>query len=144
YNYKMSDITAAVGLAQMGKIEKIIGRKQELAKIWDERLNEIKGIAPPFVSKGVRHVYQAYVPILDKKINRNLLIERLRQEGVQAQIGTYSSFIQPVYKSKNKCPTSLEIFNRTIALPLYYGMTEADVHLAADVVKNEMERLLCR
>ena len=77
YNYKMSDITAAVGVAQLRKLDKIIERKRELAKYWDEKLREIEFIKPPYVSENVKHIYQSYVALVDKRINRNKLIETL-------------------------------------------------------------------
>ena len=70
----MSDITAAVGIAQLRKLDRIIERKRKLAKYWDEKLQ-------------------------DERINRNKLIEMLMKKGVQTQIGAYACHIQPVYNS---------------------------------------------
>lgn len=142
YNYKMSDITAAIGVAQLKKIEKIILRKIELAKYWNEKLENIKLISPPWSSPDVLHVYQSYVAMVDKKINRNRLIELLKKKGIQTQIGTYASHIQPVYSSKNKCPISLDVFNRAIALPLYYNLSENQINEASEILKKTVEELL--
>ncbi len=76
---------------------------------------------------------------MDKHINRNNLIEKLIKVGIQAQIGTYASHIQPVYQSKDKCPNSLEIFNRALALPLYYNLKEEDIDVAALYLKKFLE-----
>ena len=126
YNYKISDISAAVGIAQAKKIGEIIKRKRKLAKYFDEKLEEIDGIDAPYVNENVTHIYQSYVTLVNKEINRNELINRLLKKGVQTQIGTYSSFIQPIYHSKEKCPNSLEIFNRALALPMYYTLRDRD------------------
>ncbi len=141
YNYKMSDITAAVGVAQLRKLYKIIKRKRELARHWDDKLEEIEFIEPPYVSENVFHVYQAYVALVDKRINRNKLIEKLMEKGIQTQIGTYASHIQPVYNSMDKCPNSLEIFNRSLALPIYYMLREEDIDMAASHLKKALEDL---
>lgn len=135
YNYKMSDITAAVGVAQLARIEKIITRKRALARHWDEKLEKMNLVSPPRTSKNALHIYQSYVALVDKKINRNRLIEKLAGKGVQAQIGTYASHIQPVYKSKDKCPNSLEIFNRALALPMYYMLKEEEIDTVARILK---------
>ncbi|WP_440946619.1 DegT/DnrJ/EryC1/StrS family aminotransferase [Methanosarcina sp. T3] len=127
YNYKMSDISAAVGVAQMKKIEQIIKRKRDLAKYYDEKLKDIDGISSPWVHEDVTHVYQSYVTLVDKQINRNELIDKLRNKGVQTQIGTYSSFIQPVYNSKEKCQNSLDVFSRALTLPIYYTLKEEEI-----------------
>jgi dTDP-4-amino-4,6-dideoxygalactose transaminase len=101
YNYKMSDIIAAVGVAQLGKLDKIIERKRELAKYWETLMNR----------------------------------------GIQTQIGTYASHIQPVYNSNQKCPNSLEIFNRSLALPMYYMLEEKDIDIAAVFLKKTLDEL---
>ena len=133
YNYKMSDITAAIGVAQIKKIERIIHKKQELAKYWDELLDEMDLIIKPYVSKKCFHVYQSYVALIDKKVNRNKVIEKLASKGIQAQIGTYASHIQPVYQSQDKCPVSFEIYNRALALPIYYSLKEEEI---TEIAKN--------
>ncbi|MCK4364593.1 MAG: DegT/DnrJ/EryC1/StrS family aminotransferase [Thermoplasmatales archaeon] len=141
YNYKMSDITAAIGVAQLPRLEKIIKRKQELALYWDKKLKNIESISSPYVDKNARHIFQSYVALVDKNINRNKLIETLRKGGIQTQIGTYASHIQPVYNSQDNCSNSLDIFNRALALPLYYNLTEGDIDLAASWLKKSLEKI---
>ena len=141
YNYKMSDITAAVGVAQLRKLDKIIKRKQDLSKYWNEKLQEIDLIESPYVSDNMEHIYQSYVVLVDRRINRNKIIEKLLEKGIQTQIGTYASHIQPVYNSNDRCPISLEIFNRSLALPIYYQMKEEDIDAVAESLKKTMEEL---
>jgi dTDP-4-amino-4,6-dideoxygalactose transaminase len=142
YNYKMSDITAAVGVAQLRKLDKIIERKRELAKYWDEKLQQIENISPPYVSEHVKHIYQSYVALVDRHINRNKLIVTLMKRGIQTQIGTYASHIQPVYNSNQKCPNSLDIFNRSLALPMYSMLREEDIDIAAVLLKKALGELV--
>ena len=127
YNYKMSDILAAVGVVQMCKLDGIIKRKNKLAQCWTQNLRQIESFTPPYVSSKVTHVFQSYVCVVDDKINRNKLIARLRNEGIQSQIGTYSSHVQPVYRSKQSCPVSKHLADHSIALPLYYDLTEEEI-----------------
>lgn len=141
YNYKMSDVTAAIGLAQMRKLEKIIKRKQKLAKYWDDKLDGIEFIDPPYASKDVKHIYQSYVSLVNKRINRNKLIELLAERGVQTQIGTYSCHIQPVYNSVDKCPCSRNLFETSLALPLYYSLTEEEIDVAIILLKKSLDEL---
>ena len=127
YNYKMSDIIAAVGVAQLKRLGKVIDRKRQLAKYYDEKLQSMESIEAPYVSENAKHIYQSYVALVDKQIDRNKLIKILMKRGVQTQIGTYASHIQQVYNSKDNCPNSLEIFNRSLALPMYYTLNEEDI-----------------
>jgi len=141
FNYKMSDISAAVGIVQLRKLEKMIERRRELARYWDENLQNLELIEPPYCSEDVRHVYQSYVALVDKRINRNKLIERLRKEGIQTQIGTYACHVQPVYKSEQKCPNSLDIFNRSLALPMYYKLKGEDIDIVVAHLKAALGEL---
>ena len=139
YNYKMSDIVAAIGVAQLRKLDKIIERKRILAEYWDKELETINFINTPFVNKNATHIYQSYVTLLDKGIDRNDIIKKLMDRGVQTQIGTYSSHIQPVYNSKDVCPNSLDIFKRSLALPIYYNLKKEDIDKGAEAIKETLE-----
>jgi dTDP-4-amino-4,6-dideoxygalactose transaminase len=126
-------------VAQLRKLKKIIKTKRRLAKLWDKKLNDISGISYPYVEKKAYHVYQNYVAILDKKIDRNKLIERLFNNGIQTHIGTYASHIQPVYSSSDKCPNSLKIFNQSLALPMYFTLNEDNIHKAVNILDRTLE-----
>lgn len=139
YNYKMSDITAAVGIVQLRRLDRVLAKKRKIAKQWDSLLSGMGNIQPPGVHRKCKHVYQTYTALLDRKINRNRIIDRLAKFGVQANIGTYASHIQPVYKSRDRCPTSLDIFNRALALPLYYSMTSSQVEEAAKALRSVLK-----
>jgi len=141
YNYKMSDITAAIGVAQIKKIVRIIHKKQGLAKYWDELQDEMDLIIKPYVLKECFHVYQSYVALIDKKVNRNKVIEKLASKGIQAQIGTYASHVQPVYKSHDLCPVSRDIYDRALALPIYYTLKEEEITEIAKILKNILQEL---
>ncbi len=142
YNYKMSDITAAVGVVQLRRLNRTIERKRELAKYWDEKIEEIDSIEAPVTSKNSYHIYQSYVSLLDRGVDRNKVIQKLQSKGVQAQIGTYASHIQPVYDSRDLCPNSLDIFNRAIALPMYYGLEEEEINTASSILESVLRELV--
>jgi perosamine synthetase len=127
YNYKMSDITAAVGVAQMGKIEGFIERRRTLAAHWDKRIAELDAIMAPHIDSKAFMVYQSYVAILDRGMDRNRLIERLLKVGIQTQIGTYASHIQPVYGANEPCEHSLDIYKRAISLPMYVTLSTGEI-----------------
>jgi len=142
YNYKMSDITAAIGVAQLGKLDKLIARRKSLAKYWDKKLEAIELINPPYCSQNVLHVYQSYVALVDGKVNRNLLMQKLLEKGIQTQIGTYASHIQPIYQSEQKCPDSLDLYHRSLALPMYYTLEEQDIDFIAMHLKKTLPECL--
>ncbi|MCQ9207274.1 MAG: DegT/DnrJ/EryC1/StrS family aminotransferase [Omnitrophica bacterium] len=141
YNYKMSDVAAALGIAQLRKLAKITKRKRSLAGYWYKKLKKIKFIACPHVSENTTHVYQSYVVLIDKRIDRDKMIEMLMKKGIQVAIGTYASHLQPVYDSKDKCPNSSDAFKRALALPIYYTLEEKDIDIATEIIEEVLEKL---
>jgi perosamine synthetase len=139
YNYKLSDISAAVGVVQLRRLDRVVERKRALAGRWTELLSGTEGIAPPWEDPGSTHVFQTYAALVDRGVDRNGLVDRLAEAGVQANIGTYSSHVQPVYGSKDRCPVSLDVFERSLALPLYYSMNEDQVDDAAARLRAVLE-----
>ena len=91
----------------------------------------------------IRSIQSKYFPQLKLtkyKIYRNKLIKNLVNNNIQTQIGTYSSHIQPIYNnSKDKCPNSLEIFERSLSLPIYYTLKEEDVDIVFKHLKKAIE-----
>jgi len=138
FNYKMSDIAAACGIAQMRKLDKIIKRKRKLARYWGDKLINIPYIIAPYVRSYNYHNYQGYCTLVADNIDRNNIIQSLKDMGIGSQIGTYCSFIQPAYGSHYKCPISLDIYNRALRLPLYYDLTEDNI----DIVADELRKIL--
>lgn len=127
YNYKLSDINAAVAVEQLKKYPELLENRFKLVEEYNRQLSGIEYIKTPFVHSRAKHVYQTYAVLLDEKINRNKVIFQLKEAGIQAQIGTYSSFVQPIYKSEDICPNSLRLFNSTLALPLHNELTFEDI-----------------
>jgi len=143
YNYKLSDINAAIALEQLKKYPKVLEKKRKLVNLYNKLLENNKFITTPIEQKYNYHVYQTYAIVLDKKIDRNKLVVSLRDDGIQTQIGTYASHIQPVYNSKDICPNSLFLYNQSLALPLYYELKEEEVAYVIDklefYIKEQLE-----
>jgi perosamine synthetase len=134
FNYKLSDINTAIVIEQIKKYDAFLSKKRELAQLYQQLLKDNKFIKPPVECEDCFHVYQTYAVVLDEKIDRNKLIISMKEGNIQTQIGTYASFIQPVYNSSDDCPNSLFLYNQSLALPFYYELTE-------EQVKHVVERL---
>ncbi|MCX5642466.1 MAG: DegT/DnrJ/EryC1/StrS family aminotransferase [Candidatus Omnitrophica bacterium] len=144
YNYKLSDINAAIVIAQLKRYPSLTKRRLALVKIYDTLLKECPYLTVPFHPKAAFHVYQTYAVVLKPAIDRNKLILSLREEGVETQIGTYSACIQPVYHSTDRCPRSLYLYRHSLALPLYPGLAENDVKTVAHKLKEHIYRQVKR
>ena len=138
-NYKMSDILAAVGVAQMAKLPDIIQRRIELAEYYDKLLSEVDGVRAPAKSPGVKHIYQTYAAYVEIEGARDKLIQYLRGVGIEAQIGTYALHLEPFYRTVEKqgeLKRSKLLHENLIALPMCHNMTKEDQeHVVSHVEK---------
>jgi len=123
YNFKMSDIQAAVGVAQMRKIDAFISHRTRLASEWGRTLGDFPGRLPGAVGD-VRHAWQNYMAVVEGH-DRNEIILGLRDKGVEAGIGTYSCLEQPLFRAHERrgCPVSRDLFYRGVSMPMPWGVT---------------------
>jgi len=132
-NYRLSDIQAAVGLAQMDRVEGLIEERRALARRYDELLKPIAWIERPVEPDGYRHTYQSYVVRLDDDAPRprNEIMLDLERRGIQTRPGTVAVHTTGFYREKyglrpEDCPHAFRAQEATLTLPLFPGMTEAD------------------
>lgn len=142
YNYKMSDITAAIGVAQMRKLFMLIkGRKRGAEKYPEVIRQHLRFLDPPYCDPRADHIWQAYVGLVkpEFKHRRNEIIQLLIDNEVQANIGTYALHRQPAFLSYQKLAMSSEVFERAIALPLFYNMAFEKICKGGEEVCRTLE-----
>jgi perosamine synthetase len=136
YNYRLSDVQGAIGIAQMEKLPRLIERKRTLAHQLKERLAHVHGIQLPLEPDWGGHIYQSFVILVEEGLDRNQVIEYLRARDIETTIGTYALHDQPFFQREygyvlGQLPNSHAAFTRTITLPLYPQMSEADLDTVA-------------
>ena len=141
YNYRMSDIQAAVGVAQMRKLDSLIAHKRELAALMTANLNDMKGATAGSEPGWGGHIYQSYVVLLDEGIDRDRVIHDMRDEGIETTLGTYALHAQSAYADASgyapgDLPNSYAAFRRSLTLPLYPPMDESDLDRVAQGLRN--------
>lgn len=136
FNYRMSDLNAALGLTQVGGFGEVVERRRALAAALTARLADVDGVTPQHEPDGHRHPYQAYVVTCDEDVDRDALVMALRQDGVESTLGTYAMHVEPAFQEAcgtrpGDLPASRMLADRTLALPLHQGMDEDDVETVA-------------
>jgi len=139
YNYRMSDILAAVGVAQMRKLDALIRGKRELATQLTGKLEGIDGALLPREPEWGGCIYQAYVIRLDDGIDRDQVIGLMKERGIETTLGTYALHAQPFFISQYNCrpgdlPSSYRAYRQSLALPLYLRMNEVDLERIAQTL----------
>lgn len=131
-NYRMTDFQAAIGLAQMDSLEKAIESKIEMARSYDELLDNCDCIRTPAVFPERKNVYQTYHILLDNRIDRAELISYLQKNGVQTNFGANALHCLTYYREKygyeeNDFPVARQAHEKGLALPCGDHMNEKDV-----------------
>lgn len=139
FNYRMSDLQAAMGVAQMRKLPWILERRRALASRMSSGLAGTAGIRLPATESGADPTFQSYVVMLPTAEGREGTIKRLRDLGIESTIGTYGLHLEPYFvrtvgNRPSDLPNATEAALRSLTLPLYPGMSEADVDRVAESV----------
>ena len=138
-NYKLSNVLGAIGLEQMNKIEHIIKTRNEKAKIYQEMLNKIDGIKPAYTKDGFKQTFQSYTCYVEKEGMRDKIREKLNDENIQSQIGTYALHLEPAYKNMKRVgnlENSEKLFYNALTLPLHKDLTYEDQERICGIIKE--------
>jgi dTDP-4-amino-4,6-dideoxygalactose transaminase len=133
FNYRLSEMQAAVGVVQLGKLDRFIAARRRLASVYDGLLAPLPVVRPRSLAAEA-HVYQTYAVLLppDAAAGRASLIRRLRDAGVEATIGTYHMPLLSYYRrtygfAPGDHPVSESVAVRALALPMHSRLDDAAV-----------------
>jgi perosamine synthetase len=131
YNFRLSDVAAAIMLAQLDRLPDLLAIKRRLADRYAELLKDSELITAPYAAPDREHPWQSYVVTLDPAVDRGEVALELRNRGVQCTFGTYASHLQPVYGASRECPVSADLFARHLAIPMHANLTDDNVETVA-------------
>jgi perosamine synthetase len=145
YNYRLTDIQAAVGIKQLEKLDWIISERRKIAEKYYKAFKDIKEIILPIEKEGYFSNYQSYSIYLkpECKISRNDLMQLLLDKGISTRRGIMTSHRETAYKNKMQglsLPVSEDLCDRSIIIPLYIPMKDEDV----DFVISEFRKALAK
>ncbi len=140
YNYRLSDINAAIGIAQMARLDHILERRRSLAASYAARLADIDGVTTPVVPTDRTHTFQSYVLTLDDEFDRDAVIHDLKTRDIETTLGTYSMHLQPYFRDRfgirdEDLPAATRAHRQALTVPLYPQMTDADVDSVVDALR---------
>ena len=143
YNFRMTDIQAAVGVVQLGSLDAFIAARATLAGAYDKALGSLQWITPPVRPAGYGHALQSYVARVspDAPIARDDILARLHEAGIGARPGTHSVVGLSVYRERlgtnpRDYPRSTALQAETLALLLHNHMTDTDVARVVEVLEK--------
>jgi perosamine synthetase len=142
YNYRMTNIQAAIGLAQLEKIDWFIERRLEVAAWYNEYLSDMEGLLLPVQAAWARNVYWLYSIVLPDAIDRDTLIRQLDERGIETRPFFYPMHVLPPYEDRDgdeKFPITTTLSKQGINLPSSAKLTREDVEHVCQVMKASID-----
>jgi perosamine synthetase len=147
YNYRMPELCAALGVAQMERVNEILEKRQKVAELYNKKLNKIKGLKIPYVAPNVKMSWFVYVIRLDSekfsREDRDKIISELENRGINCRDYFPPIHLEPFYvemfgHKRGDFPITEKTSDSTIALPFYNNLTEEEV----DYICNSLEKII--
>jgi perosamine synthetase len=135
YNYRMSDIAAAIMRVQLRRLPQFLAARDRVAQRYAAGLGDLDVLQLPVVPDDRTHPWQAYLVTVADQIDRDAVVLQLRNHGIGSTFGTYASHLQPVYGQTDPCPVSARLFAQQLALPMHTLLEDADVDHVIDRVR---------
>jgi dTDP-4-amino-4,6-dideoxygalactose transaminase len=130
-NYRLSDLQCAIGITQLARLDELLAARRRVAEAYNERLRDF--VLTPEADERDRHGWQAYVVQVGR---RDDVLEGLRSQGIEAQVGTYALHRLSAYRDQGSFPGADDAFERALALPLHSRLTESEIDRVAGALTD--------
>jgi perosamine synthetase len=133
FNYRLSDVAAAIGVAQLEHLESLLAGRNRVAALYAERLTGIEGLELPCPDRGeAKRSWFVYVVQLPRDVDRDGVIRALGERGIAAKAYLPCIHLQPFYRERfgyrgGEYPVAEDVAARSLALPFFNRLTEAQV-----------------
>lgn len=138
YNYRMTDIQAAVGLVQLAKLPAMVARRREIAAHYRQQLAGVPGLVPCTEHAGLESNYQSFWVRLSPEWphSRNDTLQLLADRGIAARRGIMAAHLEPAYAQFHDLhlPATVTLTNDSLILPIFHEMTAGQVSAVVDAV----------
>jgi len=146
YNYRISDINCALGMAQLERIDKILAKREEVAKIYNKELAEMDELILPQSERNKKISWFVYVVrLIDKysQEDRDLILGKLKEKGIGCSNYFPPIHLQPFYQNMfgykiGDFPATERVAKRTIALPFYNNLKEEEINFVCNRLKEAL------
>ena len=141
FNYRLTDIQAALGVSQLSRAEQGLRRRQEIARRYDEAFSGIEGIRTPRRTDDIYHAFHLYIIQVE---DRKGLYDFLRSEGVLAQVHYAPLHLMPYYRrdgwKEGSLPVVVEYYRHCLSLPMFPTLTDEEQQYVIDKVIEYVKR----
>jgi UDP-4-amino-4,6-dideoxy-N-acetyl-beta-L-altrosamine transaminase len=144
YNFRITDIQAALALSQIKRIDKFISKRREIAHLYFQLMKNIKHIEPliqiEYIKNSALHIFVIKIDFTKLGISRNSLMQKLRDQGIGSQVHYIPIPMQPYYKDLGfesaNYPKAMEYYNSTLSIPIFPKLKKKDTKRICKVLKE--------
>jgi len=142
FNYRMTNLQAALGVAQLEKIDAFIRRKREIAETYNSLLKNVKGVTLPPEMPWAKNVYWLYSILIDNNsygVNRDQLMDKLAENGIETRRFFYPVHVMPPYKkyaANCRFPVAEKLSSNGISLPSSVKLTEEEIYEVTHLISD--------
>lgn len=151
YNYRVTDIQAALGISQLERLEDSVRKRNQLASHYRRQIQERfpdGSVRPLLFRQGVRHAYHLFVVRIEfgeYGVSRSMVMGRLRDAGIGTQVHYIPVHLQPYYRQLSHsgpgdCPVAEAYYERALTLPLFPQLEETDLDRVLDELSSALMR----
>jgi len=133
FNYRLTDLQAAVGIAQLAKLPEFVAQRRALAAKYARQLQDCAGITLPAEPHYARTNWQSFQVLLDDPAWQRPVMERMLVAGIATRRGVMCAHLEPPYRERaHSLPVSESVSRRGIILPLFPGMNDEQVQFVSE------------
>lgn len=142
FNYRLTDIQAALGESQLRRLEGFIARRRQIVELYRKNLQDVKNISFPQVAENVLHAYHLAVVEIDfESINKSraAVMNGLREQGIGSQVHYIPIPMMPFYAETScmaEVPNSMDYYRKALSIPCFPQLTDEDVNRVCQTLKE--------
>jgi dTDP-4-amino-4,6-dideoxygalactose transaminase len=148
YNFRITDIQAALALSQIKKLDKFISKRRKIAHTYFKLLSQVKHVEPltqiDNIKNSALHIFVLKIDFTKLSISRNSLMQKLRDHGIGNQVHYIPIPMQPFYKDLGfetaRYPRAMEYYNSALSIPIFPKLKMKDVNRITKVLREVIEK----
>lgn len=145
YNYRMTDIQAAIGIVQMDKLPEMLKERKRQAEYYDEAFSKMSYIITPYVPDYADHAYTSYLLKIDPEMNIDIedVLIKMSEKKISCRYGIMPLHQEPYFDNKytdDMFPVSCDVAKRTFFIPIYPGLKDEEMKYIVSSVQEVIEK----
>jgi perosamine synthetase len=139
YNWRLTEMQAAIGRVQLRKLDAILARKRQNAAWMSDRLAQVPGIVPPYQLPHASSPYMLYTCLVQR--NRDAVLDHLLRAGIEARIYFPPAHLQPIFAGRGaRLPVTEDVAARMLSIPMHSRLTADELARIAAAVEEAVRR----